>query len=135
MKIKKIETCLLPKPKGYYSQAIKVDHFIYTSGQLPINPDSGEVIKGSIEVQITQIIENIKTILEEAGSSLENVIKTTIFIRDINQWGVINSIYLKYFKNSVPPARSIIAGIDIHYGADIEMEAIAYIEWEVYWYK
>ena len=126
MEIKKIETNLAPKPKGYYSQGVQIDNLIFTSGQLPLDPDLGEIIKGETEEQFIQIIKNIKAILEEAGSSLDNVIKTTIFIRDINQWGAINSIYADYFKDSIPPARSIVAGADIHYGADIEMEVIAY---------
>jgi len=125
MEIKKIETPIAPCPNGYYSQGVKVDRYIFTSGQLPIKPNSGEIVKGDIKKQFIQIIHNIKAILEEAGSSLENVIKTTIFIRDISQWEVINTLYADYFKANTPPARSIIAGIDIHYGLDIEMEVIA----------
>jgi len=128
MQVKKIETDLAPKPRGFYSQAIQVDNLIFTSGQLPIVPESGEFIKGDIEKQTIQVLENIKAILERAGSSLDNVIKVTIFIRDISQWKTVNKVYARYLEKGIPPARSIIAGVDIHYGADIELEVIAYLK-------
>ena len=128
MQVKKIETDLAPKPQGFYSQAVQVDNLIFTSGQLPIVPDSGEFIKGDIEKQTIQVLENIKAILERAGSSLDNVIKATIFIRDISQWKTVNKVYARYLEKGIPPARSVIAGADIHYGADIELEVIAYLK-------
>lgn len=128
MQVKKIETDLAPKPQGFYSQAVQVDDLIFTSEQLPIVPDSGEFIKGDIEKQTIQVLENIKAILERAGSSLDNVIKATIFIRDISQWETVNKVYARYLEKGIPPARSVIAGADIHYGADIEMEVIAYLK-------
>ena len=128
MQVKKIETDLAPKPQGFYSQAVQVDNLIFTSGQLPIVPDSGEFIKGDIEKQTIQVLENIKAILERAGSSLDNVIKATIFIRDISQWKTVNKVYARYLKKGIPPARSVIAGADIHYGAGIELEVIAYLK-------
>jgi len=128
MQIKKIETDLAPKPQGFYSQAVQVDNLIFTSGQLPIVPDSGEFIKGDIKKQTIQVLENIKAILESTGSSLENIIKTTIFIRDISQWKVVNRIYAGYFKKGIPPARSVIVAADIHNGANIEMEVIAFLK-------
>jgi len=128
MQVKKIETDLDPKPQGFYSQAVQVDNLIFTSGQLPIVPDSGEFIKGDIEKQTIQVLENIKAILERAGSSLDNVIKATIFIRDISQWKTVNKVYARYLEKGIPPARSVIAGADIHYGAGIELEVIAYLK-------
>ena len=128
MQVKEIETDLAPKPQGFYSQAVQVDNLIFTSGQLPIVPDSGEFIKGDIEKQTIQVLENIKAILERAGSSLDNVIKATIFIRDISQWKTVNKVYARYLEKGIPPARSVIAGADIHYSADIELEVIAYLK-------
>lgn len=128
MKVKKIEADLAPKPQGFYSQAVQAGNFIFTSGQLPIVPDSEEIITGDIEKQTIQVLENIKAILERAGSSLNNVIKATIFIRDISQWKTVNKVYARYFEKGIPPARSVIAGADIHYSADIEMEVIAYLK-------
>lgn len=128
MQAKKIETDLAPKPQGFYSQAVQVGNFIFTSGQLPIVPDSEEIITGDIEKQTIQVLENIKAILERADSSLNNVIKSTIFIRDISQWKTVNKVYTRYFEKGIPPARSVIAGADIHYNADIEMEVIAYLK-------
>jgi len=128
VKVKKIKTDLAPKPQGFYSQAVQAGNLILTSGQLPRIPESGELIKGDIEKQAIQVLENIKAILESAGSSLDNVIKTTIFIRNINQWEAVNKIYAQYLEKGIPPARSVIAGVDIHHGLDIEMEVIAYLK-------
>lgn len=128
MQVKKIETDLAPKPQGFYSQAVQVDDLIFTSGQLPIVPDSGEFIKGDIEKQTIQVLENIKAILERAGSSLDNIIKATIFIRDISQWKTVNKVYARYLEKGIPPARSVIAGADIHYSSDVELEVIAYLK-------
>jgi 2-iminobutanoate/2-iminopropanoate deaminase len=128
MQVKKIETDLAPKAQGFYSQAVQVDNLIFTSGQIPIDPDSGEFIKRDIEKQTIHVLENIKAILERAGSSLDNVIKATIFIRDISQWKTVNKVYARYLEKGIPPARSVIAGADIHYGADIELEVIVYLK-------
>jgi len=88
-----------------------MDNLIFTSGQLPIVPNSGEFIKGDIEKQTIQVLESIKAILERAGSSLDSVIKTTIFIRDISQWKTVNKVYARYLEKGIPPARSVIAGV------------------------
>ena len=127
MIFKKVESKRAPKPGGCYSQAVQIGNLLFTSGQLAVDPISGKFITGNIEKQVIRILENIKNILEDNGSSLENVIKSTIFISDIKHWSIVNGIYSKYFKNSLPPARSIIACSEIHYGLDIEMEVIAFI--------
>ena len=108
MKVKKIKTDLAPKPLGFYSQAVQAGNFIFISGQLQIVPDSGVIVKGDIEKQAIQVLENIKAILEGAGSSLNNIIKTTIFIRDITQWEAVNKIYAQYLEKGNPHARSVI---------------------------
>lgn len=127
MIFKKVESKRAPKPGGCYSQAIQMGNLIFTSGQLPVDPISGKFISGDVAKQVIRVLENIRNILEDNGSSLNYVIKTTIFISDIKHWNIVNEIYAKYFKNSLPPARSIIACSEIHHGLDIEMEVIAYI--------
>jgi len=116
-----------PEPKGFYSQAVKYENLIFTSGQLPIDPQSGESINDSIENQVIRVLKNIQSILEDNNSSIEKIIKVTIFIRNIKDWEIVNCLYKDFFKSSLPPARSIIAGVDINRNLDIEMEVIAYI--------
>lgn len=123
---KKIESKRAPKPGGCYSQAIQMGNLIFTSGQLPVDPTTGKFISGDIAKQVIRVLENIKNILEDNSSSLDCVIKSTIFISDIKYWSIVNEIYAKYFRNSLPPARSIIVCSEIHHGLDIEMEVIAH---------
>ena len=124
----KIKTDLAPKPQGFYSKVVQADNLVFTTGQFPRIPDSGERIKGDIEKQAIQVLQNIKAILESADSFLDNNIKTTIFIRDITQSKAVNKIYAQYSEKGVPPSRSVIVGVDIHHGADIEMEVAAYLK-------
>jgi len=127
MIFKKVGSKKVPLPKGCYSQATQIGNLIFTSGQLPVDPASGKFVSGDIAKQVTRVLENIKNILEDNGSSLNYVIKSTIFISHIKYWNIVNEIYAKYFKNSLPPARSIITCSEIHHGPDIEMEVIAFI--------
>ncbi|UCE08843.1 MAG: RidA family protein [bacterium] len=125
--MKKISTPNAPIPAGHYSQAIVHNGLVYVSGQLSINPDTGEKILGSIEEQTEQVIKNIAAILEAAGSSLDQVIKTTVYISDIQLWNRVNQVYASYFGDH-RPARAIVPTRPLHYGFQIEMEAIATIE-------
>jgi len=127
MVFKKIRSKRAPEPGGCYSQAVRIGNLIFTSGQLPVDPISGKFISGDVRKQVKRVLENIKNILEDNGSSLDCVIKSTIFISDIKHWIIVNEIYADYFKNSLPPARSIITCPKIHHGLDIEMEVIAHI--------
>lgn len=127
MIFKKLASKKAPIPKGCYSQAVQMGNLIFTSGQLPVDPVSGKFVNDGIEKQMIRVLENIKAILEDNGSSLEHVVKATIFISNIEHWNAVNKIYSNYFKNSLPPARSIITCANIHYGLDIEMEVIAFI--------
>ena len=113
-----------PKPGGHYSQAMIWNDLIFVSGQLPIHPQTGEKINGTIEEQCTQTLENVKLILEDAGSGLDQVLKTTIYIADIDLWGKVNEIYASFFGEH-KPARAIVPVKDLHYGFKIEIEAIA----------
>ena len=123
MNKKVIKTDNAPEAIGPYSQAIMVGDFIYTSGQIPINPKTG-IMETDIKLATKQSIENIKAILEEVGTSLENVIKTTIFLKDLNDFNVVNEVYATYF-NENNPARSCVEVAKLPKDAVIEIEAIA----------
>lgn len=118
-----IKTDNAPEAIGPYSQGIIVGDFVYTSGQIPINPKTG-IMETDIKLATKQSIENIKAILEEVGTSLENVIKTTIFLKDLNDFNVVNEVYATYF-NENNPARSCVEVVRLPKDAVIEIEAIA----------
>ena len=123
--MKVIQTQKAPAAVGPYSQAIEVNGLIFTSGQLPIIPESGELINDDIKKATARSLENIKEILEAAGSSLDKVVKTTCFLKDINDFKAFNEIYAKYIKEK--PARSCIAAADLPGGFLVEVEVIAEI--------
>ena len=118
-----IKTDNAPEAIGPYSQGIMVGDFIYTSGQIPINPKTG-IMETDIKLATKQSMENIKAILEEVGTSLENVFKTTIFLKDLNDFNVVNEVYATYFKEN-NPARSCVEVARLPKDAVIEIEAIA----------
>ncbi|MBQ2533831.1 MAG: RidA family protein, partial [Prevotella sp.] len=109
---------------GPYSQAIEVGDFIYTSGQIPIDPTTGTFAEGGIKEQTRQSLQNIKAILEEAGSAMEKVIKTTVFLSDMNYFADMNSIYAEFFSEPYP-ARSAVAVKTLPKNALIEIEVVA----------
>ncbi|MEW6128453.1 MAG: Rid family detoxifying hydrolase [Acidobacteriota bacterium] len=113
-----------PKPGGHYSQAIVHNGLVYVAGQLSIDPATGERKLGSIEEQTEQALKNVSAILEAAGSDLNHVLKTTVYISDIDLWGQVNETYAKVFGDH-RPARAVIPVKDLHYGFQIEIEAIA----------
>jgi 2-iminobutanoate/2-iminopropanoate deaminase len=125
--MKKIITLKAPTPGGHYSQAIVHNGLVYVSGQLPIHPDTGEKLLGAIEQQTEQVLKNTAAILEAAGSSLKQVIKTTVYISDIQLWDRVNQVYARYFGD-YRPARAVVPTGPLHFGFQIEMEAIAAIE-------
>ena len=123
MKKEVINTKNAPGAIGPYSQGIIVGDFVYTSGQIPINPATG-VMETDIKSATKQSMENVKAILEAAGTSLEKVIKTSIFLKDLNDFAVVNEIYGTYFSEN-PPARSCVQVAKLPKDAVIEIEAIA----------
>jgi len=114
-----------PAAIGPYSPALKVGNLIFASGQLPIDPKTGKMIEGDIEAQTQMALENLKAVLEPYSVSLENVVKTTIFLRDMNNFARVNKVYGEYFKEKFP-ARSCIEVSRLPKDADIEIEAIAF---------
>lgn len=120
-----ISTKKAPAAIGPYSQAIEINGMIYTSGVIPINPEDGALVNGSIEEQAEQVLKNLKSLLEASGTSLDNVVKTTVFIKDMDQFGAINEIYSKYFTENFP-ARSCVEVARLPKDVLIEIEAIAH---------
>ncbi len=125
--MKFIESPNAPFPVGHYSQAVVYNDLIFISGQLPINPVTNETVTASIEEQAHQALKNVKAILEAAGSNLQNVLKTTVYISDIDLWGPVNEIYASYFGNH-KPARAIVPTRELHHGLNIEIEAVARVK-------
>lgn len=118
-----INTNNAPKAIGPYSQGVIVGDFVYTSGQIPLNPATGELVT-DIKLATKQSMENIKAILEEAGTSLNNVVKTSIFLKDLNDFEAVNEVYGTYFIEN-KPARSCVQVAKLPKDAVIEIEAIA----------
>ncbi|MGB9857226.1 MAG: RidA family protein [Dictyoglomaceae bacterium] len=119
-----ISTDKAPKAIGPYSQAVKVGNFVFISGQIPIDPNTGRVVEGDIKEQTKRVLENIKGILESLGVSLNNVVKTTVFLKNMDDFSSMNEVYSSYFTEN-PPARSTIEVSRLPRGVDIEIEAIA----------
>lgn len=119
-----IKTSSAPAAIGPYSQAIKTGNTIYVSGQLPINPETGNFDADDIKVQTKRSIENIKAILKEAGYSLADVVKMTVFLKDIAEFGDMNAVYAEFFKEPFP-ARAAFQVAALPKNARIEIEAIA----------
>lgn len=119
-----IKTDKAPQAIGPYSQAIEVNGMVYTSGVVPIDPATGNVVEGDIKVQATRVFDSMKALLEAAGSSCEDVVKTTVFIKDMNDFAALNEIYAEYFTGDFP-ARSCVEVARLPKDVLIEMEAIA----------
>jgi 2-iminobutanoate/2-iminopropanoate deaminase len=115
-----------PKPIGPYSQAIKANGFLFASGQVAIDPKTNEFIGGDIKQQTERVLENVKGVLEASGSNLHHVVKTTVFLKDMNDFAAMNEIYGRYFT-SAPPARSTVAAAGLPKNALLEIEVVALI--------
>jgi 2-iminobutanoate/2-iminopropanoate deaminase len=118
-----ISTLKAPSAIGPYSQAVAVGNIIYTSGQIPVDPSTGEVVSGDITKATARCIENIRAIAESEGCTLDDVIKTTLFIKDMNQFPLINGAYAEYFKYNMP-ARSCVEVARLPKDVGIEIEAV-----------
>lgn len=124
MKKEMISTDKAPKAIGPYSQAVKTNGLIFVSGQIPIDPDTNDVIKGTIAEQTRQVLKNIGSILDAAGSNFQHVIKTTVYLIDLKEFGDMNQVYGEFFTAPFP-ARATVAVSSLPKGADIEIDAVA----------
>lgn len=120
-----IQTSKAPAPIGPYNQAVMVGNMLYTSGQIAINPDTGELVTEEIQEETRLVMENLKAILEEAGMTFENVFKTTIFISDMHNFAKINEVYGKYFNEATAPARETVEVANLPKFVNVEISVIA----------
>jgi 2-iminobutanoate/2-iminopropanoate deaminase len=126
MKREAIHTDNAPKAIGPYAQAIKVGNFVYTAGQIPIDPKTGNFVEGGIAAQTRQVLENLKAVLAAAGSSLDQVVKATVFLKNIADFAVMNEVYAEYLGTATP-ARSTVAVAELPRGALVEIDLVALV--------
>lgn len=121
-----VNTNNAPAAIGPYSQAVKIGSLLFTSGQIPIDPATGEIVPGDVKTQTEQVLKNLEAVLVAAGSSLNKVMKTTLFIKDMNSFASINEVYAGFFREA-PPARSTVEVARLPKDVLIEIEAVAAI--------
>jgi 2-iminobutanoate/2-iminopropanoate deaminase len=119
-----IKTENAPGAIGPYSQAIRAGGFVFASGQIPLDPKTGEFVPGGVAEQTEQVMRNLSAVLEAAGTGLENVVKTTVFLADMNEFAAMNEVYSRYF-NENPPARATVQAARLPRDARVEIELIA----------
>jgi len=122
-----VRTDAAPAAVGPYSQGIRVGNLLFVSGQLPLDPATGTFVEGGIEEQTARCLDNIKAILAQAGISMDSVVKTTVFLADMDDFAAMNKVYSSYFKTD-PPARSAFQVARLPKNGQIEIEAIAWVE-------
>lgn len=125
MKKEIIHTTEAPGAVGPYSQAVKVGNMVFASGQIPLHPETGELVKGDIREQTRQALRNLRAVLEAAGSGLDKIVKATLFIVRMEDFPLINAAYGEFFQND-PPARACVEVSALPKGAEVEVEAIAF---------
>ncbi len=124
--VKTIYTPNAPKPIGPYSQGVVAGCFLYVSGQIPLDPSTGSMVEGDFKAKALRVLENVKAIVEAAGASLRDVVKVTVYIRDIRLFQDFNEVYSQYFPEN-PPARAVVEVSNLPRGSDLEVEAVAYV--------
>lgn len=124
--MKTISTDSAPQAIGPYSQGKVYENILFSSGQIPIDPETGELVAGGIEEQTRRVCENLKAVLKAAGCTFDNVVKTNCYLKDINDFAAFNKVYAEYFTGK--PARSCVGGLQIPKGALVEVELIAEVD-------
>jgi 2-iminobutanoate/2-iminopropanoate deaminase len=119
-----VSTDRAPKAIGPYSQAVVANGFVYVSGQIPLDPATGQIVAGGIAEQTAQVFENIKNVLEAAGSSLDQAVKTTVYLKDMGDFSPMNEVYARYFPAN-PPARATVEAARLPRDVGIEIDCIA----------
>lgn len=120
-----ISTENAPKAIGPYSQAVRWNGLAFLSGQIPLDPATGQIVEGGIEEQTVRVLENLRAVLEAAGASFESVLKTTIFVKDMGDFAKVNEVYARYFPAN-PPARATVEAARLPRDVRVEIEAVAY---------
>ena len=127
MERKIINTNKAPLPIGAYNQGIVTNGFIFTAGQVPIDPATGNLIAGNFKERVRQVMKNLNNILEESGTTFSNVAKFTVFLTDMSNYAAVNEVFSEFIKESHAPARSLVAVSALPAGTDIEIECIAIV--------
>ncbi len=122
-----VSTDNAPAAVGPYSQAVRTGNLVYTAGQIPLDPETGKMVEGDIQTQVEQALHNLQAVLEAAGSSLDQVIKTTVFLQNMDDFAAMNEVYAGFFGGQ-PPARSAVEVARLPLGALVEIEAVALSE-------
>lgn len=125
--IRVIATEGAPKPVGPYSQAVAAGGFVFCAGQIPLDPGTGKLVEGPIDAQTTRVLENVKAVLAAAGSGLDQVVKTSVFLADLSDFGAMNEVYARYFSADPKPARTTIQAAALPAGARVEIEVVAVV--------
>lgn len=120
-----ITTSKAPNPVGPYNQAILAGNTLYVSGQIAINPETGDIVQSTIQDETHQVLKNLKAILEKAEMTFENVVKCSVFVKDMHQYGDINAVYAEYFRESTAPARELVEVGNLPKFVNIEISLIA----------
>ena len=124
--MKIIKTKNAPKAIGPYSQGINHNNFVYTSGQIPINPETGKLVQGNFKLEVEQVLNNVDAVLKEGGSSINHAIKLTVFVTDLSKFSELNQVFETFFDEN-PPARSAVEVSALPMGVRVEIEAIGYV--------
>lgn len=125
---REVRTQDAPEPVGPYSQAVQHGDVVYASGQIALDPTTGQLVEGGIEAQTEQVITNLSAVLNAAGTSLERVIRTTVFLTDLSHFPRVNSVYAKHFRGDPPPARSTVQVAALPLSALVEIDAVAEVD-------
>ena len=130
MERNQISTSSAPAAIGPYSQAVHIGQFVYCSGQIPLDPATGLLVEGDIATQTHRVIQNLQAVLESAGTSLANVVKTTVFLIHMSDFQAMNAVYASYFEGTgrVAPARSTVAVAELPRKAQVEIECVAFVD-------
>ncbi len=121
-----IATDKAPGAVGPYSQAVRTDQFVFTAGQIPLDPATGKLVEGPIEDQTRRVLDNVKAVLEAAGTSMDRIVKMTVFMTDFSDFQRMNAVYAEFFTDA-PPARSAVQVAALPLGVAVEIEAVALI--------
>lgn len=127
MKKKIVHTEKAPGAVGPYSQAVRIGDLVYTAGQIALDPATGQMVEGDVQAQTDRVLQNLQAVLKAAGSSLKNVVKTTVFLQDMGDFKAMNEVYGRYFDKK-PPARSAVQVAALPLGAQVEIEAVAFVK-------
>jgi 2-iminobutanoate/2-iminopropanoate deaminase len=121
-----VQTDQAPAAIGPYSQAVRVGQFVYTAGQIALDPATGKMVEDDITIQAQRVLQNLQAVLEAAGASLDDVVKTTVFLQDMGEFAAMNAVYAQFFGED-PPARSAVQAAALPLGARLEIEAVAIV--------